>query len=182
MRCPSSTARRSEVRRQPLEEEKVTISQAMNSSTVPADFILVAAMNPWPCGYHPDPRRAWSFTPPPVEKSLGRISGPLSDRIDVRVEVPAVPFTQLAEMPPGPTFSEFRAQVLEARAGQSQRFNRKSPLVNGRMNSRQFRELCQLRPLPDGPPGPTPRAGSSPCEMGYQGRMGRSDRGAGGPR
>jgi magnesium chelatase family protein len=84
----------------------------------------------------------------------------------MRVEAPAVPFTQLAEMPPGSPASEFRAQVLEARAGQSQRFDRKSPLVNGRMTPRQLRKPCQLKPLPDGPPGPTPRAGPSPCEMG----------------
>jgi magnesium chelatase family protein len=74
---------------------------------------------------------------------LGKTSGPLLDRIDVRVEVPAVPFTQLAEMPPDPPSSEFRAQVLEARAGQPLRFHRKSPLVNGRMTPRQRRKLCQ---------------------------------------
>ena len=97
-----------EVLRQPLEEGKVTISRALRSSTFPADFILVAAMNPCPCSYRSDPRRACSCTPPQVEKYLSRISGPLLDRIDLHVEVPAVPFTQLAEMPPGPPSSEFR--------------------------------------------------------------------------
>ena len=97
----------------------MTISRAMSSSTFPADFILVAAMNPCPCGYRSDPRRACYCTPPQIEKYLSKISGPLLDRIDLHVEVPAVPFTQLAEMPPGPPSSEFRAQVLEARARQT---------------------------------------------------------------
>ncbi len=135
-----------EVLRQPLEEGKVTISRAMNSSTFPADFILVAAMNPCPCGYRSDPRRACSCTPPQIEKYLSKISGPLLDRIDLHVEVPAVPFTQLAEMPPGAPSSDFRAQVLEARVRQAKRFGQKGPLVNGRMTPRQLRKLCQLKP------------------------------------
>ena len=137
-----------EVLRQPLEEGKVTISRALRSSTFPADFILVAAMNPCPCGYRSDPRRACSCTPPQVEKYLSRISGPLLDRIDLHVEVPAVPFTQLAEMPPGPPSSEFRAQVLEARARQTKRFGAHAhgPTVNGRMTPRQVRKFCALKP------------------------------------
>ena len=137
-----------EVLRQPLEEGKVTISRALRSSTFPADFILVAAMNPCPCGYRSDPRRACSCTPPQVEKYLSRISGPLLDRIDLHVEVPAVPFTQLAEMPPGPPSSEFRAQVLEARARQTKRFGAHAhgPTVNGRMTPRQVRKFCTLKP------------------------------------
>ena len=98
-----------EVLRQPLEEGSVTISRALRSTTFPAEFILVAAMNPCPCGYRSDPRRACSCTPPQVEKYLSKISGPLLDRIDLHVEVPAVPFTQLAEMPPGPTSADLRA-------------------------------------------------------------------------
>jgi magnesium chelatase family protein len=135
-----------EVLRQPLEEGKVTISRAMNSSTFPADFILVAAMNPCPCGYRSDPRRACSCTPPQIEKYLSKISGPLLDRIDLHVEVPAVPFTQLAEMPPGAPSSEFREQVLAARDRQSKRFGRHGVGVNGRMTPRQVRNLCKLKP------------------------------------
>ena len=116
-----------EVLRQPLEEGKVTISRALNSSTFPADFILVAAMNPCPCGYRSDPRRACSCTPPQVEKYLSRISGPLLDRIDLHVEVPAVPFTQLAEMPPGAPSSEFRAQVLDGPRAADQAVRRDRP-------------------------------------------------------
>ena len=110
-----------EVLRQPLEEGEVTISRALRSTTFPAEFILVAAMNPCPCGYRSDPRRACSCTPPQVEKYLSKISGPLLDRIDLHVEVPAVPFAQLAEMRPGRPRRTF-AQVLEARARQSKRF------------------------------------------------------------
>ena len=136
-----------EVLRQPLEEGKVTISRAMNSSTFPADFILVAAMNPCPCGYRSDPRRACSCTPPQVEKYLSRISGPLLDRIDLHVEVPAVPFTQLAEMPPGPDLGRVpgpgaRRPRPPGRSGSAT----KGPQVNGRMTPRQVRKLCTLKP------------------------------------
>ena len=97
-----------QVFRQPLEEGSVTISRALRSTTFPAEFILVAAMNPCPCSYRSDPRRACSYTPAQVEKYLSKISGPLLDRIDLHVEVPAVAFTQLAEMPPGPTSADIR--------------------------------------------------------------------------
>lgn len=135
-----------EVLRQPLEEGRVTISRALRSTTFPADFILVAAMNPCPCGYRSDPRRACSCTPPQVEKYLSKISGPLLDRIDLHVEVPAVPFTQLSEAPPGPASADLLQQVLKARARQRARFGAKGPLVNGRMTPRQIRKHCPLRP------------------------------------
>lgn len=133
-----------EVLRQPLEEGCVTISRALRSTTFPADFVLVAAMNPCPCGYRSDPRRACSCTPPQVDRYLGKISGPLLDRIDLHVEVPAVPFTQLAEAPPGPNSAEFLAEVMRARARQSQRFGHRGPVVNGRMTPRQIRKFCAL--------------------------------------
>ena len=135
-----------EVLRQPLEEGLVTISRALRSTTFPADFVLVAAMNPCPCGYRGDPRRSCSCTPPQVERYISKISGPLLDRIDLHVEVPAVPFTQLAEAPPGPTSAQFLDQVLKARGRQTERFGPKGPAVNGRMNPRQVRKYCHLRP------------------------------------
>ena len=135
-----------EVLRQPLEEGHVTISRALRSTTFPADFVLVAAMNPCPCGYRGDPRRACNCTPPQVEKYLGKISGPLLDRIDLHVEVPAVPFTQLAEAPPGPTSADFSTEVLKARARQADRFGPRGPGVNGRMTPRQVRKHCPLKP------------------------------------
>ena len=135
-----------EVLRQPLEEGEVTISRALRSTTFPAEFVLVAAMNPCPCGYRSDPRRACHCTPPQVERYLSRISGPLLDRIDLHVEVPAVPFTQLSEAPPGPTSADLLAQVIQARARQADRFGARGPGVNGRMTPRQVRKYCLLRP------------------------------------
>src|SRR5207237_2270674 len=99
-----------EVLRQPLEDGRVTISRARRATTFPADFILVAAMNPCPCGYRSDPRKACSCSPPQVERYLGKISGPLLDRIDLHVEVPSVPFAQLSEAPPGPTSADLLAE------------------------------------------------------------------------
>jgi magnesium chelatase family protein len=81
-----------------------------------------------------------------VEKYLSKISGPLLDRIDLHVEVPAVPFTQLAEMPSGPTSADLHAQVLEARARQSKRFGGRGARVNGRITPRQMRKFCPLKP------------------------------------
>ncbi|CAN5847368.1 YifB family Mg chelatase-like AAA ATPase [soil metagenome] len=135
-----------EVLRQPLEEGKVTISRALRSTTFPAEFVLVAAMNPCPCGYRSDPRRACNCTAPQVERYLSKISGPLLDRIDLHVEVPAVPFTQLSEAPPGPTSADLRAEVLLARARQAERFGSQGPGVNGRTTPRQVRKYCPLRP------------------------------------
>ncbi len=135
-----------EVLRQPLEEGRVTISRALRSTAFPAEFILVAAMNPCPCGYRSDPRKACNCSPPQVEKYLGRISGPLLDRIDLHVEVPAVPFTQLAEALPGPTSADLIQEVLRARKRQAERFGTKGPTVNGRMNPRQIRKYCVLKP------------------------------------
>jgi magnesium chelatase family protein len=135
-----------EVLRQPLEEGQVTISRALRSTTFPADFVLVAAMNPCPCGYRSDPRRACTCTPPQVDRYLSRISGPLLDRIDLHVEVPSVPFAQLNEAPPGPNSAEFLAQVLKARARQTRRFGAKGTVVNGRMTPRQVRKFAILGP------------------------------------
>lgn len=143
---PEFNRRTLEVLRQPLEEGQVTISRALQSTTFPADFILVAAMNPCPCGYRGDPRRACACSPPQVERYLSKISGPLLDRIDLHVEVPAVPFTQLAEAPPGPDSASIREVVLRAREIQRTRFGGKPPHVNGRMTPRQIRKFCRLRP------------------------------------
>src|SRR4029079_17540206 len=92
-----------EVLRQPLEDGTVTISRAMNATTFPASFLLVGALNPCPCGYRNDPRRECHCTVPQVEKYMAKISGPLLDRIDIHIEVPAVPFKELSDDRAGTT-------------------------------------------------------------------------------
>lgn len=131
-----------EVLRQPLEDGTVTISRALNSVTFPADFMLVAALNPCPCGYRGDSRRACHCTPPQVERYMARISGPLVDRIDIHLEVPAVAFKELSAGTGGTSSSEMRAQVAAARAIQSRRFQGTRQRYNGQMTSRQIRQFC----------------------------------------
>ena len=90
-----------EVLREPLETGHITISRAAHQTDFPASFQLIAAMNPCPCGYRGDPRRECQCTPQQVEKYVGKISGPLLDRIDIQLEVPAVPFRDLSASRPG---------------------------------------------------------------------------------
>lgn len=133
-----------EVLRQPLEEGLVTISRAVGSTTFPANFVLVAAMNPCPCGYLGDPRRPCKCGPMQVEKYLGRVSGPLLDRIDLHVEVPAVPFTELTAKADGTSSATMREQVQKARAVQRTRFPGDAKMLNGRMTGRLIRKHCPL--------------------------------------
>ncbi|QEG01096.1 Competence protein ComM [Stieleria maiorica] len=138
-----------EVMRQPLEDGVVTISRALRSTTFPSDFMLIAAANPCPCGYRSDPRRACNCTPPQVEKYMSRISGPLMDRIDIHIEVPAVPFEELSSSSEAGTSSqEMRADVLRARDIQAQRFadGPSGVRYNAQMTSRQVRQYCKLSP------------------------------------
>ena len=108
-----------EVLRQPLEEGKVTISRAATSLTYPARFMLVAAMNPCPCGFYGDVKRACTCTPNQISTYRSRISGPLLDRIDIQVQVPAVPFRDMAAPESGEGSVELRARVMAAREVQS---------------------------------------------------------------
>src|SRR4029079_5891316 len=107
---PEFNRRSLEVLRQPLEEGRVTISRALSSTTFPANFILVASMNPCPCGYMGEPRHACKCHPIAVEKYIGRISGPLMDRIDLHVEVPPVPFADLSKPGDGTGSAAMRGQ------------------------------------------------------------------------
>lgn len=133
-----------EVMRQPLEDRVVTISRAMRSTTFPANFMLVAALNPCPCGYRTDPRRSCNCTPPQVERYMSRISGPLLDRIDIHIEVPAVAFNELSNGPPGTSSAAIREQVNAARAVQAKRFGSSTTQTNAQMSSRQIRQYCTL--------------------------------------
>ncbi len=141
---PEFNRRSLEVLRQPLEEGRVTISRALNSTTFPASFILVASMNPCPCGYMGDPKHVCGCTPVQIEKYMGRISGPLLDRIDLHIEVPAVPFAELSGPLDGTNSSSMREQVFNARAIQAARFQQGTGAVNSRMSSRQLRKFCPL--------------------------------------
>src|SRR2546430_6407295 len=141
---PEFNRRSLEVLRQPLEEGKVTISRALNSSTFPASFVLVAAMNPCPCGYMGDPKHTCKCNPMQIERYMGRISGPLLDRIDLHIEVPSVPFQELAASADGTASAVMREQVQRAREAQRQRFGDDSRRVNSRMTSRQLRRFCPL--------------------------------------
>jgi magnesium chelatase family protein len=141
---PEFNRRSLEVLRQPLEEGRVTISRALNSATFPARFILVAAMNPCPCGYLGDAKHPCKCNPMQIERYMGRISGPLLDRIDMHIEVPAVPYQELAARQDGTSSKSMREQVLRARAVQARRFGGDGQRLNSRMNSRQLRRYCVL--------------------------------------
>jgi len=135
-----------EVMRQPLEDGVVTISRALASSTFPADFMLVAALNPCPCGFRNDPRRNCQCSPLQVDKYMSKISGPLLDRIDIHIEVPAVPFKELSATTNGTSSADMRNQVVSARRRQFQRFSDNGfSRTNAQMASRLLREHCQLK-------------------------------------
>ena len=141
---PEFNRRTLEVLRQPLESGNVTISRAMGSVTFPASLMLVAALNPCPCGYRGDPRRSCQCSPMQVERYIGKISGPLLDRIDIHLEVAAVPFRELSDQTTGTTSAQMREQVMAAREVQSARFQADRTTLNGRMTTRQIRKHCKL--------------------------------------
>lgn len=141
---PEFNRRTLEVLRQPLEDQQVTISRAMGTVTFPANLMLVAAMNPCPCGFRADPRRQCSCTPMLIERYLGRISGPLLDRIDIHIEVPPVPFRELSDQEPGTSSESMREQVIAARDRQLSRFRGESNNANGKMKPREIRRYCKL--------------------------------------
>ncbi|MDR0871081.1 MAG: YifB family Mg chelatase-like AAA ATPase [Planctomycetaceae bacterium] len=133
-----------EVLRQPLEDGTVTISRVAQTSTFPANFILIAALNPCPCGYRNDPRRQCRCTPQQVERYINRISGPLLDRIDIHIEVPPVDYQELSNKKPGTSSEEIRKQVLAARDIQTQRFIKSKTRYNADMPHRQVVQFCKL--------------------------------------
>jgi magnesium chelatase family protein len=141
---PEFNRRTLEVLRQPLEDGTVTISRALNSTTFPADFMLIVAMNPCPCGYRNDSRRNCNCSVPQIERYMAKISGPLIDRIDIHIEVPAVPFRELASKTPGTSSGAMRDQVTGARAIQARRFGGSRTRSNAHMTSKQLREYCPL--------------------------------------
>lgn len=141
---PEFNRRTLEVLRQPLEEGKVTISRALNATTFPAEMMLVAALNPCPCGYRNDPRRECHCSVPQIEKYMAKISGPLLDRIDIHIEVPAVPYKELSSERGGTSSAEMRSQVIAARNIQAKRFENTACRYNAKMSTRQIRQFCKL--------------------------------------
>ncbi len=141
---PEFNRRSLEVLRQPLEEGAVTISRALQSTTFPARFVLVASMNPCPCGYLGDTKHPCKCYPAAIEKYMGKISGPLLDRIDLHIEVPSVPFQELTASSDGTSSATMREQVNLAREKQSLRFGKSNFMLNSRMNSKQVRKFCVL--------------------------------------
>jgi magnesium chelatase family protein len=133
-----------EVLRQPLEDMKVTISRAASALTYPASFMLVAAMNPCPCGYLGDAKHACRCTYPQIHRYRSRISGPLLDRIDIHVEVPAVPYTELLDETQAEPSAAIRGRVARARGVQSERFARTRIFCNAQMASRHIRGHCRI--------------------------------------
>lgn len=134
-----------EVLRQPLEDGRVVISRASGTMTFPCSFMLVAAMNPCPCGFYGDPKRECRCSPAQVERYRQRISGPLLDRIDLHVEAPAVEYKELSDTNPAESSSAIRERVLHARSIQRHRFAKsRKTSCNARMSHAQLKEHCLL--------------------------------------
>ena len=133
-----------EVMRQPLEDRKIIVSRARYSVEFPAGFMLVAAMNPCPCGFHNHPERACVCTPGTVQRYLNKVSGPLLDRIDLQVEIVPVPFEKIAERRPSESSRDIRERVVQGRALQKERFaGEQGVYCNAQMNSKMIQRYAQ---------------------------------------
>src|SRR4030095_15607819 len=134
-----------EVMRQPMEERKVSISRARMNIDFPASFMLLASMNPCPCGYYNHPERSCNCPPGAVQKYLNRISGPLLDRIDLHVEGTPVGFKELSSPDPGESSSVIRDRVISARSQQSSRFAGLPGIyANAQMDSSLLKRICRI--------------------------------------
>jgi magnesium chelatase family protein len=134
-----------EVLRQPLEDGQVTISRAAGSLTFPADIMLVAAMNPCPCGFYGHPKKECRCAPGVIERYRRRVSGPLLDRIDIHVEAPPVEYEELTSETAAESSADVRARVETVRARQAARFkDTLRPALNARMRPQEMREHCKI--------------------------------------
>jgi len=134
-----------EVMRQPLEDRKICIARVKQTVEYPAGFMLVAAMNPCPCGHYNDPTKPCTCSPGAVHRYLSRISGPLLDRIDIQVEIVPVPFLKLSDNTPSESSSVIRERVIKAREIQTERFKDSNGIhCNAQMSSRQLRTFCKV--------------------------------------
>jgi magnesium chelatase family protein len=134
-----------EVMRQPMEERRVTISRAKVALDFPANFMLIASMNPCPCGYYNHPEKECTCPPGAVQKYLNKISGPLLDRIDLHVEVTPVSFSELSNQTKGESSDHIRERVIKAREIQTERY-KETPgtYANAQMSSQQLRQICLI--------------------------------------
>ena len=133
-----------EVLRQPLEDGTVTIARAAMSLTFPARFMLSAAMNPCPCGFFNDPSRECTCTPPMIQRYVSKISGPLLDRVDIHIDMPAVKYGELRQDTGGETSEQIRGRVVRARDLQVGRYQGEKIYCNAQMSSRQIRKYCNI--------------------------------------
>jgi len=134
-----------EVLRQPLEEKRISISRTKLTVDYPANFMLVCSMNPCPCGNFGDPTKECGCTPPQIQRYLGKISGPLLDRIDIHVEVPAVKYQELSDYQQTEPSSVVRQRVINARKIQFERFEKIDGIYkNSDMTSKAIKSFCQL--------------------------------------
>lgn len=133
-----------EVLRQPMEEGRITISRAQSTVTYPAEFMLIASMNPCPCGHLNDPNQDCVCTPSQVQRYLGKISGPLMDRVDLHVEVTPVDFEDMSAERVGESSAAIRERVVQAREHQTKRFEEGSVHCNAQMGAQTVQEHCEL--------------------------------------
>lgn len=146
---PEFTRQAMEVLRAPIEDGKVTISRANGRFTYPCEFSLVAAMNPCPCGYFGHPKKKCICSPGAVKNYLGKISGPMLDRLDIHVEVPAVEYDELTGKADGEASADIRKRVEAARALQQERYKGTGVYCNARLTSALIQKYCVLTPLAD---------------------------------
>lgn len=136
-----------EVLRQPLEDRRISVSRAKYQVDYPAGFMLVASMNPCPCGYYTHPTKRCTCLPGAVSRYLNRISGPLLDRIDIQVEIMPVPFNELSGQAEGESSASIRRRVVEARRLQAERYASEPDIhCNAQLNSRLMKQYCALSP------------------------------------
>jgi magnesium chelatase family protein len=129
--------------RQPLEDGIINISRASGTLQFPAKFVLLASMNPCPCGYHSDPEKNCTCTPMQITNYQKKISGPILDRIDIHIEVPRVDFNKLSSPEPGESSAAIRGRVNNARRRQLARFQNMKIISNAEMSSEEVRRICQ---------------------------------------
>ena len=133
-----------EALRQPLEDHCVTIARAIKSTCFPSKFIFICAMNPCPCGWYTDPKRECHCTPTQIQRYLSKISGPLLDRIDIHLEVPALPAADVMSLNKAEASCDIKTRTAQARAIQQHRFRDSAVATNAQMNHRQIKKFCGL--------------------------------------